>query len=129
MIRAYVSSDPALADYLVHCDHLLKRIAKLNKKRHEAAHFVVVARDRKDGQEFLVRPFFTWNAFNQQEGTELNAQQLRERASAFGLLSEQIRRHVQHVGALLGLPPEHYAKAGEIAFPTLGAEDLIPEGP
>lgn len=128
MIRAYVGSDPKLVTYVPHFDRLHNRITALNKKRHEIAHFVVVARNRKNGMQYLVRPFFTWNAFNEQTGTELNAEQIADRARRFGFLAEQIMRHVQHVGALLELPPEHYAKAGEIAFPALDADDLIPGG-
>ena len=130
MLVAYVTADLSIRDrYLPHVKALNTQVFKLYKKRHEVAHFMVVGRQRKTGRvQPIIRPFFTVDVFQQQRGTELDLDQVTQRVGKIGDLSELIRSHVQHVGALRKLPLEYYVRAGDRAFPPLGREDLTPEG-
>jgi len=127
MMCAYVAADTSLRDsYLPHIKSLSSRVFKMYKKRHELAHFMIVGREGKNGKRTLIRPFFTVDAYSQKKGSELDAEQIAERAHNFEALAQRIKRHVQHVGALKKLPPKHYVQAGDKAFPPLGEEDLNP---
>ena len=134
LIRAYVEADTALTDYAPHLISLLSRIMKLYKKRHQVAHFVIVSRfEAIDPNQpvlkgfYGIRPFFTWDGFTKQQGTELSAEQIEKRGEAFRELSKRLRRHVQHVGQLRKLPAEYFAQAGDLAYPPLTEADLNPE--
>jgi len=124
MITAYVEADPALADYAPHAKSVVSRVFKLYKKRHEIAHSLIAKEKTEDGSICALRPFVTMYGFSQKRLIALSVAQIEERMRKFNELAERLRRHVQHVGALRGLPAEYYARAGEIAFPPLGPEDL-----
>ena len=125
MVMAFIEADSSLnVEYLPHFSTLRTRILKLYKKRHEVAHFTVVARAKDSGFKSFIRPFFKWSDFILNKGPELDAQQLMERAQSFNALYMKIQKHIQHVGALRKLPLEYYARAGDISFPPLGPEDL-----
>lgn len=130
LINGYVEADIELRDdYLPHLKSLTSRITKLYKKRHEAAHFKIIAHVEKEVVSYTIRPYFTWSTFISNECPELNAQQLNERAEKFHELTWRVVRHIQHIGAQRNLPAEFYAQAGDIIFPPLGPEDLTPTAP
>jgi hypothetical protein len=124
MMCAYVAADNSLKDYLPHIKALKARVIKFYKKRHEVAHFMVVHRMNKGQVNTFIRPYFTEDNFQNKKGTELDSDQVYERAVKFDELVATIKRHIQHVGALRNLPPEAYVQAGDKAFPPLGKGDL-----
>lgn len=124
MVNAYVSADPSLREYLPHCHALTAKIIRSYKKRHEIAHFLIGMEKTETGSVTALRPFMTMYGFSQKRVKALSLAQIKERTKTFNELAERARRHVQHIGALRGLPTTYYARAGEIAYPALGPEDL-----
>lgn len=125
MIGAYVEADRTLADYLPHVQPLKTKIRKQYEKRHEIAHALVGREMTPNGLRASLRPFVTMYGHSQKRGTQLSLDQINDRTKAFNALADRIRRHVQSVGAMRGLPAEFYASPGEIAFPPLGPDDLV----
>ena len=130
MIVAYSRADESLRDdYLPHALALGSKVRKYYKKRHEVAHFYPVGRGCAKTVDMFIRPYFTEARFLLNKGPELSAGQLKVRAIKFKELAELVERHTQHVGALRGLPLEHYVQAGDRAFPPLCPADLPAAAP
>jgi len=128
MIYAYVEADGELENYLPHVKPLNSKIIKFYKKRHEIAHFLVVAERQENGLNYSLRPFVSMYGFSKKRGTKLLIPQIEDRRKRFNELANRIRRHVQSVGEMRKLPAEFYAQPGDIAFEPLGPEDLSQEG-
>lgn len=127
MIRAFVAAHPKLENaYLPHVTALCARVMKLYKKRHDVAHFMLVVHAEKEPHYAVIRPFFTMDSFTKQRGAELTVTQIQDRVTSFIEMRTRLIRHIQHVGAVLGLPPEYYVQAGDLAHPSLTTADLPP---
>jgi hypothetical protein len=78
-----------------------------------------VGRESSNKREIKVRPFFRWDAFMNNSGTELRLEQIQERQMSFLKLIERLKHHQQDVGRTKGLSLEYFAQEGDAIYPPL----------